>query len=100
MNAFYDKMLPAAANKLGKKYGAKVGVTRIASKPKASAAQMAEFERLATPEEMKGLEQEVWSLPITDAMRKEVGEKGVPLFAGGPAAMVGGLFQARPNRDE
>jgi hypothetical protein len=83
MNAFYDKMLPAAANKLGKKYGAKVGVTRIASKPKASAAQMAEFERLATPEEMKGLEQEVWSLPITDAMRKEVGEKGVPLFAGG-----------------
>lgn len=69
MNAFYDKMLPAAANKLGKKYGAKAGVTRIGSAndiPKDSAFR-----------------QEAWFLPITDAMRKEVGAKGMPLFTGG-----------------
>jgi hypothetical protein len=82
MNAFYDKMLPAAANKLGKKYGAKVGVTRIAGskvEPNPNAGVGENLRRGNSPE----LTHEVWSLPITDAMRKEVGEKGVPLFSGG-----------------
>jgi hypothetical protein len=76
MKAFYDKMLPAAANKLGKKYGAKVGVTKIGNVVKGAAEKRA---RAGLDEKS----QEVWSLPITDAMRKEVGEKGVPLFSGG-----------------
>jgi hypothetical protein len=116
MTAFYDKMLPAAANKLGKKYGAKVGVTALGGKYRlkelgsgrwaiqadgkflkdaggagrswaTKEEAMAELKhQAAIGNASEDVAQEVWSLPITDAMRKEVGEKGVPLFSGGAPA--------------
>jgi hypothetical protein len=116
MNAFYDKMLPAAANKLGKKYGAKVETSLLGGgfelsqlgsgrwaikagghflKDAGGAGRswatkdeaMAELQhQIKIGNAGEGAVGEVWSLPITDAMRKEVGEKGVPLFSGGAPA--------------
>jgi hypothetical protein len=113
MNAFYDKILVDKANALAKKgkWGTKVGVTKIGGKDSGTGmfgvyrgeqeiiapeyATAADARAVARQRGMAGSEgytvregtgakhEEVWSLPITDAMRKEVGEKGVPLFAGG-----------------
>lgn len=56
MKGFYDNILPKSLDKLGKKFGAKVGKT-----------------------EMDGVE--VWTMPITPEMRQSVTTKGQPLFA-------------------
>lgn len=64
MYAFYDKMLPAAVNKFVKKYGAKVGKTKIPTDAPAKA-------------------QEVWSIDVTPALREEA-LRGLPLFSRGP----------------
>lgn len=69
MRGFYDKMLPAYAKKFGKKFGAGVGETEIVT---------SEGESITVP---------VWSLPITDTMRKSV-RAGVPLFQPGPRASI------------
>jgi hypothetical protein len=58
MKAFYDQIVPAQANKLGKKFGAKVEPVTI---------------------EADG-ETKVMSLPITDQMRESVMSEGVPMF--------------------
>ena len=60
MTAFYDKQLPLVANKLGKKFGAKVEQGSVPTGDKTEAAH---------------------SLPITDAMRRVVVEEGQPLFS-------------------
>jgi hypothetical protein len=85
MKAFYDKMLVSTANKLGKKYGAKVGVTHITEPYQGVLNEIPGETALDARNRYKRFEakREVWTLPITDAMRKEVGEKGVPLFSGG-----------------
>ena len=62
MKGFYDKIIKNYAEKFGKKFGAKVGVTKI------------------------GDGDEVWSLPITKKMRDSVMKKGVPLFGAGAIA--------------
>jgi hypothetical protein len=55
MKGFYDNILPKSLDKLGKKFGAKVGKT-----------------------EMDGVE--VWQMDITPKMRESVVSKGQPLF--------------------
>ncbi len=112
MKGFYDKMLPAAANKLGKKYGAKVGVTKIGGPDSGIGmfgvyrgdqeiippeyATAADARVVARQRGMAGSEgytvregtgtqhQQVWSLPITDAMRSQAVSKGFPLFSTAP----------------
>jgi hypothetical protein len=62
MKGFYDKIIKNYAEKFGKKFGAKVGVTKI------------------------GDGDEVWNLRITKKMRDSVMKKGVPLFGAGALA--------------
>ena len=80
MIGFYDKILVNTANKLGKKYGAKVGVTKVHTDPKTWNPYPNDPELAKGVRE--GSAQEVWSLPITDEMRKSV-KGGQPLFTGG-----------------
>lgn len=107
MRGFYDKILPAAANKLGKKFGAKVETGEItagrenrfgvffgderalpddyATAAEARAAgQAAGLTGRATVRATDGKPeaQQVWSLPITDKMR-ESALAGQPLFQRG-----------------
>jgi hypothetical protein len=59
---FYDKIVPNAANKLGKKYGAKVGSIELPD---------------AGPD---GSAIEIYSLPITPELKAAALETGFPLF--------------------
>jgi hypothetical protein len=77
MAGFYDKILPNVANKLGKKYGAKVGVSKLAPYDKHTQKRGGE---------------EVWSLPITDAMRDKATKEGFPLFTGGKGGTLGAIL--------
>lgn len=83
MRGFYDRILPNAANKIGKKFGAKVGETKIATaRPEPSVADV-------TPDDLfpaLDVQQAVHSLPITDAMRESVTQEGQPLFQRTPTA--------------
>jgi hypothetical protein len=100
MKGFYDKMLPNMANKLGKKFGAKVGVAKIPQvKPehKSGTSFANSFPDAAARNDLKP-DQEVWSLPITDAMRSKVQSEGMPLFTGGSFASPGLLAQDEENR--
>jgi N12 class adenine-specific DNA methylase len=74
MVGFYDKMLPAAANKLGKKFGAKVGVVGLKTKPKTYAEAIRQEEPLAEKS------QSVHVLPITSALREAAVRQGFALF--------------------
>jgi hypothetical protein len=77
MKGFYDKMLPAMANKLGKKFGAKVGVETIDAAAKdASGTMSLKFMDPAA-------KQQIWTMDITPVMRKAAMEKGFPLFQSG-----------------
>jgi hypothetical protein len=87
MAGFYDKILPNVANKLGKKYGAKVGVTKISSSKKVGEQQGPNFEYQNVANE-----EEVWSLPITDAMRSQATKEGFPLFTGGKGGTLAGIL--------
>jgi hypothetical protein len=133
MTAFYDKMLVNSANKLGKKFGAKVqtgllgggfelkelGSGRWAIKAgghflkDAGGAGRSWATRDEALAELKhqinignageGAVGEVWSLPITDAMRSEVQSKGMPLFVNGAplgvsAAAIGQQQRMRPEQ--
>lgn len=96
MKGFYDKMLVDTANKLGKKFGAKVGKTTI-NKGLVSSEYAREQSHYSV-DAWNGLDartrqryindvagkdqlpsQEVHSLPITEAMRESV-MQGQPLF--------------------
>ncbi len=77
MEDFYDKILVNAANKLGKKYGAKVGTTTIDAGRKYAPGSPG----AAVGADRKGhAPKEVWSLPITDELRDAATAEGFPLF--------------------
>jgi hypothetical protein len=61
MKGFYDNILPKSLEKLGKKFDAKVGKTKMD-------------------------DVEVWSMDITPKMRESVTKKGQPLFVAAPVA--------------
>jgi hypothetical protein len=61
MEGFYDQILPKSLEKLGKKFDAKVGKTKMD-------------------------DVEVWSMDITPKMRESVTKKGQPLFVAAPVA--------------
>ena len=106
MKGFYDKILKNYAAKWGKKFGSKVGVTKVASgsydffKIDGESAftvvdrtngQTADFR--TQQEAQKYIENEfaetkAWTLPVTKKMRDSVLKKGVPLF--GAAGVAGG----------
>jgi hypothetical protein len=113
MAGFYDKILPNAANKLGKKYGAKVGVTKVKGEAKGSAGGIAsngkeywvplpdgktspKFDSYVKADDWRSDyiqgNEEVWSLPITDAMRTQATKEGFPLFTGGKGGSLAGLL--------
>jgi hypothetical protein len=73
MKGFYDNILPKSLDKLGKKFGARVGKT-----------------------EMDGAE--VWQMDITPQMRESVTTKGQPLFA--IPAIGAGLLGAGMMQEE
>jgi hypothetical protein len=71
MKGFYDNILPKSLEKLGKKFDAKVGKTK-----------------------MDGVE--VWQMDITPKMRESVTTKGQPLFSIsglGAGAIGSGFYQ-------
>lgn len=80
MKGFYDKILPAIAEKLAKKYGGRVGEARVSTAP----ALPSEEFRAATPEEKaaQGSEEPVHALDISPQM-KEAALAGQPLFQTG-----------------
>ena len=115
MKGFYDKMIKNYANKFGKKFGAKVGTTKIQTDAsvfevvensvsvfppppqadgftvvdKVNGGQVRDFRTRAEAEQFIQNElgdTEVWNLPITKKMRDSVLKKGVPLF--GAAGLV------------
>jgi len=69
MKEFYDKILVKNANKFGKKYGQKV-----------------EMKNLWGPDLPRTLNEQVWSLKITDKMKKDILKGGVALSGTGVAA--------------
>ena len=104
MKGFYDKILPSTANKLLKKLdkSAKVGVTKVWKSREGMLPEDANYEFMgdgtirvngrtfaneaeadAFAGSTEAFTQEVWEIPITDKMRAEVGEKGMPLFTSG-----------------
>lgn len=111
MKGFYDQILPAVAQKLGKKFGARVGQTEIpkggerkyvvldqdrnvvatfdsqraadaeAHRLRARDAQWGDYDYYAVPQERGMDAQTVHSLDITPAMRESVVGQGQPLFS-------------------
>lgn len=75
MRGFYDKILPAAVNKWAKRFGARVGTTRIDTTPVGSTAVASMREKLgpayATSEQP--------AIDVTPAMR-DAALDGLPLF--------------------
>jgi len=83
MKEFYDKILVKNANKFGKKYGQKVEMKKIP----------AVYGKRLPPDQLRELKkkidtggQEVWSLKITDKMKKDILKGGVALSGTGVAA--------------
>jgi hypothetical protein len=120
MKGFYDKMLKTYAEKFGKKFGAKVGVTKIGAGGPAAVLEVVEIPGGAftvvdrTPPLGRGdhvadfatrseadifikkelADTKVWTIPITPEMRESVMKKGVPLFsAAGATAAAGAAMQ-------
>lgn len=103
MIGFYDKQLPIIANKLGKKFGAKVEPTNISGEPEnyGPLRVASDGKRYWLASDTNGKVSDYFdtaiaamdareamkngpaahSLPITDAMRKAVVEEGQPLFS-------------------
>jgi len=89
MKGFYDQMLKKYAEKWGKKFASKVGVTEIITNPKIFEYENRPFIDRA----------QVWTLPITKKMRDSVLKKGVPLFsAAGAATVTGAAMQGNDNQ--
>lgn len=84
MKGFYDKILVDSANKLGKKFGAKVEETKIESGKTDEAGT--DFPSLET----------VHSLPITPALKAQALNQGFPLFQAN-RRMVRGQFDPIHN---
>jgi hypothetical protein len=82
MKAFYDKMLPSMVNKLVKKWGGKVGTTKLEAGTftKADDELLAELnDTTSTQEGDQPISKGVWALDITPAMRDSI-KQGLPLF--------------------
>ena len=79
MKGFYDKIVPEAANKLGKQFGAKVGSTEITTtnsgKPTDDGAGG------IIREGGEPVKKSVPYFPITNSMRESVMSEGQPLFS-------------------
>jgi hypothetical protein len=78
MKAFYDTILPSIANKIGKKWGARVGTTDLIR----NAGKMIDDGAggvVPGPEATESVA--VHSLPITEEMRESVMREGQPLFS-------------------
>jgi hypothetical protein len=86
MAGFYDKILPNAANKLGKKYGAKVGVTKIGK------GGVPGYKTLRNDEIAEVPSEEVWSLPITPELKAKATGEGFSLFTGGKGGTLAGIL--------
>lgn len=71
MKAFYNQIIPKAANKLGKKFGATVQPTEI---------NFGDDINQETGEILPDNKQTVLSIPITDKMKESVTSEGVPMF--------------------
>ena len=114
MKGFYDKMVKNYAQKWGKKFDAKVGVTKIKAESDGNTevydrlveatekyekgqrarsvfSGLTRFEiKRYIPEAILGGMDNVWSMKITKKMRDSLMKKGVPLFgAAGTAATIG-----------
>jgi hypothetical protein len=90
-------MMPAAANKLGKKYGAQVGQeTMYEGGPEKWLTD------LFPPAPVhQGNSHTVHTLPITPALREQALRKGFPLYVTGGATTMGALAaQDRYNREQ
>jgi hypothetical protein len=74
MKGFYDKMIPDFLNKFGKKFGAKVGETRLELNEASAPADM-EFPTAT----------KVHSIDITDKMKESILNEGFSLFQPGGA---------------
>lgn len=102
MRGFYDKILPSIANKIGKKYGAKVEQAQMPlAGPERWLVETPEGQRipLNSEEEAVALATEgrrgqvihsrkagpVWSLKITPELRRAALQQGFPMFARGGA---------------
>jgi hypothetical protein len=111
MEGFYDKMLPAAANKIGKPHGAQVGREQmfegspehwepyrqpnglwgVEHTRSGFTSELNLPTREAAQAEMyAGASQNVHTLPITPSLREQALRKGFPMFAV-PAGVLGGL---------
>ncbi len=87
MKAFYDRMLVQAANRIGKKHGARVGETQIGGQTPATAEDIALLDELGVAGTSSPTAT-VHTLPITDSLRKAAMD-GLPLFsAAAPAAAL------------
>lgn len=86
MKGFYDKILPSYAKKFGKKYGAAVepAIVKTGNAPDDVVAKYADDKDHPFT---KAQRSEVWSLPVTDAMR-ESANKGFELFQGGNRGQI------------
>jgi hypothetical protein len=89
MKGFYDNILPKSLDKLGKKFGAKVGKTFIEGERTRDADGFPSMY----PEKI-----EVWQMDITPQMRESVTTKGQPLFA--IPAIGAGLLGAGMMQEE
>lgn len=106
MKAFYDKMVPAALNKLGKRFGVQTGTVNVeqprpgVTMPQVHDAILAEHPGFAQLPQMQqqalfnataarmAREQpaptvSLHAFPITPELREHVNEHGLPLFADG-----------------
>ena len=134
MKAFYDRMVVNMANKLGKKYGVKVGVQALPLKnlPSTRGTVTMSFEEwlghahsldlvdivgddlepyytskyeeyvdeMSISKLSKLGQVDVWSLPITDAMRAGVKEHGLSVFQEGDELQPRGSFQISQDRSK
>jgi antitoxin (DNA-binding transcriptional repressor) of toxin-antitoxin stability system len=130
MKGFYDQILPTVAQKLGKKFGARVGETLVVTdtgrgiarvvphptradgfalqvddgRPTSFYRSAEEAQRYADAQNSYLPGQSVHSLDITPAMRESVVKEGQPLFAGVPfdpaSAAVGAGAGAASGEDE
>ena len=95
MKAFYDKMLPAAANKLVKKFGAKVG-TETVDVSKGRPTQYEDFADYQKAQK-EGRGATVHSIDITPDLRDAATQQGFPLFRRGWEVAEGRNFGPRPD---
>jgi hypothetical protein len=99
MKGFYDKILPDFINKYGKKYGIGVKKANLKGKPGASQEEVnaalkefgvtkEEFDKLPIDKRVEILDaaqpkgDEVHYFDLTDMAKKDIKEKGQPLFSG------------------